>query len=301
MPDQPSFPLLITGGRGVLAGAIARRFRAQGAAVETYSRRGGDGHRELGELFTDGSALRRGGTLLHLAWSTLPFSAEQPGSDGGEADLQLLDRLLDAVGQAPEDRRPHFVFFSSGGTVYGNAVDGRPCRESDPCRPIGRHGRAKAAAERRIAERRSAGLAAAVLRISNPYGYPVPSGRPQGIIPIALDCARRGHPLTLWGDGTARKDFLHFEDFATALAAALAHRLEGTYNVSYGESHTLLELLTAIERATGTRVEARSAPAHPWDVHDSVLDNTLFRTATGWRPRIGIDEGIRRVASEGGT
>ena len=301
MPARPPFPLLITGGRGVLAGALARRFRAEGAAVETFSRRGGDGHRPLAELFTDPATLRRGGTLLHLAWSTLPFSAEQPDADGGEADLQLLDRVLDALVRVPAAERPHFAFFSSGGTVYGNAVEGRPSRESDPCRPIGRHGRAKVAAEQRIAARRSDGLAAAVLRVSNPYGFTIPNGRPQGIIPIALDCARRGRPLTLWGDGTARKDFLHFDDFAGALATALERRLTGTFNVSHGSSHTLRELLGLIERATGARVATVSAPPQPWDVHDSLLDNSLFRAATGWEPRIGLDEGIRRVATEGGA
>lgn len=297
MPSRPAEPILITGGRGILAQVVAAHYRAAGREVITYSRRGGDGHRPLAELLTPARP-GRGGHLLHLAWSTLPFSAEQVPPGAPDPDAALLEQLLANLAGTPPPQRPHLVFFSSGGTVYGNAAGNRPSREDDACHPIGRHGQAKLAAERQLAAATARhGLATAILRISNPYGFAVPSARPQGIIPIAIDCARQGRPLTLWGDGTARKDFLHCTDFTAALDTILARRLEGVYNVGSGESHTLHEILALIERATGRTVAKRHVPAHPWDVHDSLLDNARLRAATGWTPRVSLEEGIRRIAA----
>ncbi len=297
MTDSIASPILVTGGRGVLAAALARYFREQGREVVTFSRTPGDGHHALEELFAD-AWLERTETLLHLAWSTLPFSAENSATSRGDEDVALLTRLLERV-RCVRGARPHFVFFSSGGTVYGDAVANQPSCEEDVCRPRGRHGRAKLAAENLVLEQaKSHGFSTAVLRISNPYGYPVPRGRPQGIIPIAIQCARSGTPLTLWGDGTARKDFLHFADFAAAMDMVVARRLQGIYNVASGQSHTLQELLAIIEQATGRPITIRREDAHPWDVHDSLLDNTRFCQSTGWKPTVPLAEGVRRVVQE---
>lgn len=289
--------LLLTGGRGRLARLIADELGSRTGGVCLFSRHGGDGLDSLEALLSP-QTLAGGGVLLHLAWSCLPAVAEQqPGLTESE-DLPLLRRLLAAVQAAPAATRPHFVFFSSGGAVYGDAP-GRPNVETDECHPIGAYGRGKCAAERLIAGwARATGCRHTILRISNPYGYPVPEDRPQGIIPHAIRAARTGQPLTLWGDGTARKDFLHYRDFLAALAAVVAVRPEGTFNLSRGESHDLNEVLAEVERQTGRRIERRHTPAAPWDVHDSRLANDRLRAATGWRPTVSLAEGIRRSVGE---
>jgi UDP-glucose 4-epimerase len=232
------------------------------------------------------------GALLHLAWSTLPATSEQsPGQEERE-DLPRLEKLLAMLASLPT--RPHFVFFSSGGTVYGNAP-GRPNTEDDPCHPIGRYGRAKVAAEEMIrAAAAKHDLPCAILRISNPYGYPVPSGRVQGIIPHAIRAATEGRTLTLWGDGHARKDFIHYTDFLAALRRVLASRLTGTFNLGAGESHSVTEILDLVARHTGRKIATTTTPAPSWDVQDSRLDISRFKAATGWSPRTSLDEGIRR-------
>ncbi len=229
-----------------------------------------------------------------MAWSTLPATSEQNPGQEEQVDLPLLDRLLTALAAQPAARRPHFIFFSSGGTVYGNAP-GRPNREDDPCRPIGRYGQVKLVAEEMIrAAMTKHDLPCAILRISNPYGYPVPSGRVQGIIPHAIRAALEGQTLTLWGDGHARKDFIHYTDFLAALRAVLAHRLTGTFNVGAGESHSVSEILELVRQHTGRRVATVTTAAPAWDVQDSRLDIRRLQDATGWQPRTSLDEGIRR-------
>ena len=299
MLEPSTDPILITGGRGCLAGVVARHFAQRGKQVIRVSRTGGGEFRALADVLSP-AAPSLAGVVLHLAWSTLPYSAEQAAGDAGAQDLVLLEQMLRRciLAKVP----PHFIFFSSGGTVYGNARDGRPSRETDPCEPIGRHGRAKLAAEQLVQRYgRDHGLDCTILRISNPYGFPLPSGRPQGIIPVALNCARNGQPLTVWGDGTARKDFLHYTDFNGALEQIVELRQTGLFNVSSGHSHTIRELLDLIEQATGHKLATKHVPPHAWDVHDSLLDNAKLCAAINWQPTVSLADGIERVAAELGN
>lgn len=281
--------IAVTGGRGRLASLLGDYLRAN--EVKLYSRSGGEGFNDLARLEPE---LASHQTLLHLAWSTLPATSERDPGAETRHDLPALEKILRAIAALPAKSRPHFVFFSTGGAVYGNAP-GRPNREDDPCRPIGSYGRGKRAAEE-IVERHAAGhgLPCAILRISNPYGYPVPPNRVQGIIPHAIRCAVEGQPLTLWGDGHAQKDFLHYTDFLAAVEAVVTRRLTGTFNLCAGESHTVREVIGLVEKHTGKKIALAFQPAPAWDVEDSRLDNRRLSAAADWRPRISLDEGVRR-------
>jgi len=296
MSDPTPARLIVTGARGRLASLVTEHFRGPANDVATYSRTAGEGSLPLAELTTSG-ALGDATALLHLAWSTLPATSEQNPGTEEKHDLPLLKNLLEAIASLPKAQRPHFVFFSSGGAVYGNAP-GRPNIEADACRPIGHYGRAKRAAEELITTYVGYhGLPCAILRISNPYGYPVPKDRAQGLIPHALRCAVNQQPLTLWGDGTARKDFLHYTDFLAALELVITRRLTGTFNLSAGESHTVKEVIALVEKHTGRKVPVHPRPGLTWDVHESLLDNSRFIAATGWKVQVNLDEGIRRAAA----
>jgi UDP-glucose 4-epimerase len=295
-PATPSpTRIAVTGGRGRLASLLANHFSKTAHQVALFSRGGGNGFHDLAGLE---AALPGHQVLLHLAWSTLPATSEKAGGPERQIDLPALEKILIAITALSAKQRPHFVFFSSGGAVYGNAP-GRPSRETDACSPIGSYGRAKRAAEE-LVERYAAshGLAWTILRISNPYGYPVPRNRAQGIIPHAIRCAVEAQPLTLWGDGHAQKDFLHYTDFLSAVESVVARRLTGTFNLCAGESHTVREVIALVEKHTGEKIPLTFQPAAPWDVEDSRLDHSRLVAAAGWRPRVSLDEGIRRsVAS----
>ncbi len=289
--------ILLTGGRSRLAGVIRERLANNGAQVVTLSRSEGDSHLGLENLFVN-NLVDQADTLLHLAWSTVPLSSERHVGLEWQQDLPLLVKVLETIRASPNRERLHLVFFSSGGSVYGNARDGRPSRESDPCEPLGWYGQAKLAAERLIGEYgRRYGLRYTILRISNPYGFPVPPHKPQGIVPIILRHAREGTPFTVWGDGSARKDFLHHTDFTAALDLVVRRQPTGIFNVGSGESHSVSEIIALVELALGRKIPVQHTPAHPWDVHDSLLDNTKLRSAVGWVPEKSLAAGIREAVA----
>ena len=300
MPEPTLQRLFVTGGRGRLASLVAGHFRAPAHAVALFSRQGGDGFLPLDRL-TEPGALTGADTLLHLAWSTLPATSEQNPDAEKLQDLPVLTKLLESIVASPAGARPHFVFFSSGGAVYGNARGQQPSREDDPCAPIGRYGHAKLAAEQLITEYgRRHGLSHTILRISNPYGFPAPMQKPQGIVPFLIHSARNGRPFSVWGDGTARKDFLYHTDFTAALEQVIRVRPQGVFNVSHGESHSVNEVIQCVEQTLRRKIAIQHVPAHPWDVHDSLLDNTKLSCAIHWRPAVTLAEGIRRTVAHAG-
>jgi UDP-glucose 4-epimerase len=286
--------ILITGGRGRLARLISDWYSQQRyGEVKMFSRQETSGMLPLGQLFEPGG-LDQGAVLLHLAWSALPLTAEQQPLLSAKHDLPLLQRLLAGIAALPAQRRPHLIFFSSGGAVYGNAP-GRPNQESDGCLPIGEYGRAKRVAEVMIESWAAQHhLGYTILRVSNPYGYKVPIERPQGLIPRAIMCSLTGSPMTIWGDGSAQKDYLYYTDMLAALAAVIAARPVGTFNLCSGQSHSIREVLGEVQRQTGKFIPLTYALAAPWDVHDSCLANDRLRAILGWNPTVGLAEGIHR-------
>jgi UDP-glucose 4-epimerase len=301
MPSNPasdSRSILLTGGRSRLAKVLAPALLRDGAKLVSFSRLSDDVHLGLEEIF-DEKHLSTARALLHLAWSTLPLSSElQPETEERE-DLPLLRRILESVRVLPPTARPHFIFFSSGGAVYGNARNGQPSRESDPCFPIGNYGKAKRGAERLIEEFAALhGIRYTILRISNPYGFAGSTTKPQGLIPFIVKHAREGTPFPVWGDGTAQKDFIYHSDFTAAVREVIHREPTGTFNVSSGSSHTVNEVIALAEEALSLKLKIQHLKAHSWDVHDSLLDNSKLRAAIHWQPAISLREGIRRAVAD---
>lgn len=287
--------IILTGGRSRLAGVIRQQLSRAGAQLVSLSRSEGDSHLGLENLFVN-NVLDHADTLLHMAWSTVPLSSERHVGLEWQEDIPLLLKILETIRSSPNRDRLHFIFFSSGGAVYGNARNGRPSSESDTCEPIGWYGQAKLAAERLIVEYgRRHGLTYTILRISNPYGFAVPAHKPQGIIPFILKSAREGTPLSVWGDGSARKDYLHHTDFVLALERIVRSRIVGIFNVSSGESHTVKEVIALAEDALGKKIKIQHVPAHDWDVHDSLLNNSKIQQSLGWKPAVSLADGIGRA------
>ena len=62
-------------------------------------------------------------------------------------------------------------------------------------------------------------------------------------MPFLIHSARHGRPFSVWGDGSARKDFLHHTDFTAALDQVIRLRPQGIFNVSHGASHSVSEVI----------------------------------------------------------
>jgi UDP-glucose 4-epimerase len=80
-------------------------------------------------------------------------------------------------------------------------------------------------------------------------------------------------------------------------AAAPSSAAGGVYNVATGRSISLLDLVSALNAALGTKLEPDFKPPRVGDVRDSLADISLAGRVLGYEPRIAFAEGLRRTVA----
>jgi GDP-L-fucose synthase len=99
--------------------------------------------------------------------------------------------------------------------------------------------------------------------------------------------------VVLWGSGTPRREFLHVDDLADACVHLMrTYDAPEPLNVGTGEDLTIRELADLVKSAVGFQGELVQDPTKPDGTPRKLLDVTRLH-ATGWRHRIGLEEGIR--------
>lgn len=205
------------------------------------------------------------------------------------------------------------IIFSSSATVYGTPKS-LPLTEDSPVGPCSNpYGWTKLMIEQILRDWAATDAAASVvlLRYFNPVGaHPsgligeAPNGIPNNLMPYISQVAvgRREH-LSVFGndyptpDGTGVRDYIHVVDLARGHVAALAWAAEhgGTevFNLGTGHGSSVLELVSAFERATGVPVPYVIAPRRAGDIAECWADPGKAERLLGWRATLGLDEMCR--------
>jgi GDP-L-fucose synthase len=98
--------------------------------------------------------------------------------------------------------------------------------------------------------------------------------------------------VEIWGTGHPRREFLHVDDLADALVFLMQNYSdEQQVNIGWGKDLTISQLATMIADVVGFKGRFRYAADRPDGVPQKVLDVSRL-TAMGWRPRIGLREGL---------
>jgi UDP-glucose 4-epimerase len=197
----------------------------------------------------------------------------------------------------------HFLFSSTAAT-YGVPRE-VPVSEDAPTVPINPYGWSKLMTERMLADCSAAyPLNHIALRYFNVAGAD-PSGRSgqstvgaTHLIKVAAEVAagRRSH-VDVYGtdyetpDGTGVRDYIHVSDLADAHVLALEKLIADpganhVMNCGYGHGFSVLEVIDAVERASGAAIERRMGPRRPGDPPTLVADNRRIVSTLGWKPRL---------------
>jgi UDP-glucose 4-epimerase len=285
----------VTGARGRYAPIVAGALTRKGASVKTFSQKEGGEHQGLVALLEPG-VLADLDAILHFGWGTVPKVAEEKQGAEWQKDLPFISKLLQALGRLSDKQRPILVFPSTG-AVYGEC-ENKPAIEATALAPKSYYAAGKVAAEELLHQYSAHGKGkVAILRISNLYGAQGVSKVPQGVIAKLAECFHKNTRPTIWGDGTATKDYLHVDDFCEAAYRVLAERLEGVWNLCTGTSHSLLEVLSILSKELNWHPACKFLPHPSWDVEKTNLSPQKLITATGWLPKIGLEDGIRNFLS----
>jgi CDP-paratose 2-epimerase len=326
---------LITGGAGFIGANLAHRLLSEGERVlilDNLSRTGVERnlawlrgrHGEALEFVLadvrDEAAVRaavsRARRVFHFAAQVaVTTSMIDPLADfsvNAQGTLNVLEALRAHSAPTP-------LVMTSTNKVYGAleevplTCDGQRYAALDPdlrahgiseARPLdfqSPYGCSKGTADQYVRDyARSYGLATVVFRMSCIYGPHQFGTEDQGWVAHFLVSALNGTPITLYGDGMQVRDILFVDDVIDALLLAErgATRLAGqVFNIGGGPSNiiSLLDLLERIEALHGALPQVHRECWRTGDQRYYVSDTRRFQHATGWRPRIGLEEGLERL------
>lgn len=274
--------VLLLGGGGFIGSALAQRLHYENVSVHSI------GRNDVDQLST---LLPRCGTVVHLASGSTPgSSAKQPSLELDNIALTL--QLLDLLQTQPQT---HLVYFSSGGTVYGNPVQ-IPVAEDCPMVPMSNHGAGKVAQEIFCNALRAQGNPTTILRPSNAYGPGQTLRQGFGLIRTMLEHARLGTTLEIWGDGENVRDFIYIDDVVEATLRLIQQPQDsGTYNLGSGVGYSVNQVRSAVEALCNRRVKVRYHPARGIDVRSVVLDNGRLAAQLNWKPCVDLPDGAART------
>ncbi len=291
--------VLVTGGAGYVGSHCAKAFSQAGWQVVTLDNlsRGWADAVKWGPLvqadIADRDAVERTirqyqpDIVAHFgAYAYVGESVQQPDlyyANNSASTLALLEAMR-ACGLAR-------LLFSSTCASYGNPVR-LPIDESHPQSPINPYGWSKFIIERMLEDyARAYGFASIALRYFNAAGCD-PDGEigerhePEThAIPLAIAAALNGGTFDVLGtdhdtrDGSCIRDYIHVCDLADAHVLAAERLLETTgaevFNLGTGNGTSVLEIVAAVNRATGGSLHARHAPRRDGDP----------KSTSSWIPR----------------
>ena len=251
---------------------------------------------------TDWDALlSRCDIVHHYVWTTTPQSAGAAPladlSDNVGSTITLLEAMRRQRGKS-------LVFASSGGTVYGR-LKTVPVSEDHVLEPISAYGASKVAAEVYIGYFcRHFGLDARIARLSNPFGAGQNPKTNLGAAATFLLRAMNGEAISIWGDGSVVRDYIHIADAAEALAQLSMARNMATngapavFNIGSGVGRSLKEIVEIVRALVKREIRVDYLEGRSFDVPVSVLDISRAKAALNWQPRFGLEAGLARMHND---
>jgi len=199
------------------------------------------------------------------------------------------------------------LVFSSSATVYGDPVQ-LPIPESHPVAPTNPYGATKAQIEIILESicRSQPDWSVANLRYFNPVGAHSsgligedPKGTPNNLMPyVARVATGELQELQVFGsdydtpDGTGVRDYIHVMDLAEGHIAAMTRVSNGfhTFNLGTGQGYSVLDMLSAFERASGCSIPRRLVARRAGDVATCFADSSKAKRMLNWVAKRGLDE-----------
>jgi UDP-glucose 4-epimerase len=291
---------IVTGGAGFIGSHVVDALLAQGKGVTVIDDlSAGDPRRvasaaellrlDIVERDALAQAIERAQpeSIYHLAaQASVVASVEDPSRDCA-VNVQGTLNVLDVATRL----RVPVVFTSTGGALYGDEAP-RPTAEDRIPAPLAPYGASKWAAEAYVKTwSLFSGVPHAVCRLGNVYGPRQSPHGEAGVVSIFTHHLHTGQAPKLYGHGTPTRDYVYVGDVVRALLAASGKA--GTYNIATEAQTDVLTVWNELCAVAGVQIEPRLEDLRPGELQDSCLDISLAARELGWRPQVGIGEGLR--------
>ncbi len=217
-----------------------------------------------------------------------------------DLDINCRGHLNVLLACSQANRQARLVFTSSR-FVYGS-IDYNPVDEGHPFNCLSIYGIHKLAGEKYYRFYHDAhGLHTVSLRITNPYGPRQQMKHSKyGIVNWFIRLALEGKPLTVFGEGLQKRDYIFVEDLAEALVLApLSSSTNGqVYNLGSGRGTPFIDMVNLVaELVPGTQIHHLEWPTDRYFVEtgDFIADISRLKEDTGWNPKTSLRQGIAKT------
>jgi UDP-glucose 4-epimerase len=211
-----------------------------------------------------------------------------------EAEVGVLGtaNLLHACARSEVQR---VVFTSDATAVYAPAR--RAISERAGVTPGTSFGAGKVAAESFVeAYQRQHGLRGVVLRLGTVYG----PRQQRGVVAAFARAMSKGHPATVHGDGSTRRDLVHVDDVVDALLRCVGGKADGRrLNIGSGEATSVRDLHRAMAAIAGVPDAPDYAPSRTGELPSIALDSASARRALGWETTTSLGDGLKDLLGPG--
>lgn len=191
---------------------------------------------------------------------------------------------------------PDVFIFGSSSSVYG--INQKvPFSETDEInKPISPYATTKRAGELLCFNYHHLyGMSIACLRFFTVYG---PAQRPEMAIHKFTDLLARGEAVTMYGDGSSRRDYTYIDDIIDGVVAAMDKRLPfEILNLGGAETTALADLIEWIAEELAVEPRIEYLPDQPGDVPITYADVDKANRLLGYSPKVPIREGIKRFVA----
>lgn len=227
--------------------------------------------------------------IFHLASSSVPSTSNiDTVSDINKNLIPTLNILNLSVKLGIKK----FVYFSSGGAVYGNPLY-MPINEEHPLNPISSYGIVKATTEMYLfLFQRLYDLKSLIIRPSNPYGPRQGHFIAQGVISTFLRKVKMDEKIIVYGDGNSTKDYIYIKDLIRLTYNLSFSNKMGVFNLGSGEGTTLNQIINQIKKTTGKNFEINNVDKQIYDVDHFVLDISKVNSLLEQYPLTSLEDGV---------
>lgn len=229
--------------------------------------------------------------VFHLISTTVPSNLDTVWDVNSNVIPTL--RLLEAC-RKKENLK--FIFYSSGGTVYGKPKV-IPILESHDTNPVCSYGIQKLMIEKYLQfYGEFYGLDYYIMRIANPYGEGQTPFGSQGVIAAFLARALSKQPLEIWGDSSIIRDFIYVDDVMNASLSLLTYQgKEKIFNIASNIGISLNDIIDEIKRVVDHKIIVEQRAGRKQDVPINILNNIKAKQELNWQPQVSLQEGIGRM------
>lgn len=187
------------------------------------------------------------------------------------------------------------LVYASSVAVYGRPKK-LPVSENDPLLPIYSYGIAKRCSEEYVLfYNERYGVPYVILRYANVYGPRQPVYGEVGVVAIYTEQILKGEPLVIYGDGEHIRDYVYIDDVVEFTQRAIDLDRNGCFNIGRGIGVTTHQVFETFCRGVGKEINPVHKPEREGELGKLYLDITEADRALGWRPRVGLEEGIART------